>query len=428
MGRMHLPAQSLSASTSPLPRPAVVIMTVLIPFGCGFYLSYLVRTVNTVISPYLVSELGLTKGELGFLTGIYFITFAAMQMPLGVVLDRYGPRRVQVALLLVAAAGSALFAVGDSFFLLCVARGAIGAGVSGCLMASFKANAVWWPKDRLPLMNNIVGAFGSFGALSATVPVQWFLEFSDWHALFGVVAALLAALAAVMWLIVPERPGTTDKSVTMAAQFLAFGDIVRSFYFWRIAFLMMACHGAYLSYQTLWAGPWLRDVAGMDEAATGERLALIQIAMFVGVLFFGMAADRLRHTRISAHSIVAVAMVAYIGVQFFLAFGVTEAAGLLWVIFGFFGPATFLCFALFPLGFPENQIGRVTTSGNLLVFVFAFAAQWGIGVIIDLFSRDQVVTGHMTAFLVIIGIQIAGYILFVWPQRQGETARRGGIA
>lgn len=417
-GRNHLTAQPASAVTSPMPRPVVVVITVLIPFGCGFYLSYLVRTVNAVISPYLVSEIGLTQGNLGFLTGVYFITFAAMQLPLGVLLDRFGPRRVQTVLLVLAALGTGLFAVGDSFVVLCLARGLVGIGVAGCLMASFKANAIWWPRDRLPLMNNVIAAFGSFGALSATVPVQVFLQFADWRALFAVLAAVILALAAVIWFVVPERAGSLDTSARMRTQFAAFGAILVNGFFWRISFLLMVGQAGYLAYQTLWAGPWLRVVGGFDEDGTVFRLLLIQAAMFGGVLTFGTLADRLRHTRIRPRSIVAGAIAVYIAAQISLALGVTQLAGLLWVVFGFFGPVTFLCFAIFSERFPETQVGRVATAANLLIFVCAFVAQWGVGVIIDLFSTRGLVAGHMTALLVVAAFQLASLVIFIWPERR----------
>ena len=414
-------AQPSTVAATGLPRPATVILMVLIPFGCGFYLSYLVRTVNAVISPLLTAEIGLTQANLGFLTGVYFITFAAMQLPLGVLLDRFGPRRVQTVLLVVAAAGSALFAIGESFTLLCVARGLIGIGVAGCLMASFKANAIWWPKDRLPLMNNIIGAFGSFGALSATVPVQAFLTFADWRALFFAMAALSLFFAAFIWAVVPERAGSLDKSARMASQFGAFGGIVKSVFFWRIALLLMTTHGTYLVYQTLWAGPWLREVAGLDERMTGLVLLTIQVGMFVGVIFSGVLADRLRRTRIRPRAIVVVGVSIYLAAQFLLALGVTDYVAVLWFVFGISGPVTFLCFSLFPERFPETQVARVTTTGNLVLFVFVFAAQWGIGAIIDMFDRAEVAAGHSTAFFVVFAAQFAALILFALPERRAAA-------
>ena len=98
-----------------------LVVCVLLPFAAGYYLSYLFRSINAVIAGDLVAELGLTAADLGLLTSVYFLLFAAVQLPCGVLLDRYGPRLIDSTLLLVAAAGSLLFAlaeqaIGDEIF------------------------------------------------------------------------------------------------------------------------------------------------------------------------------------------------------------------------------------------------------------------------------------------------------------------------
>jgi sugar phosphate permease len=123
-----------------------------LPFACGYFLSYLFRTANAVVAEDLAAELGADAAALGLLTGAYMIGFAAMQLPLGILLDRYGPRRVQSALLLLAAAGATWFALGGGIGALAAARALIGVGVAGSLMAAFKNNVLWWPKERLPMV------------------------------------------------------------------------------------------------------------------------------------------------------------------------------------------------------------------------------------------------------------------------------------
>jgi MFS family permease len=117
-------------------------------FAAGYLLSYLYRTVNAIISPELVRDLSLNPSSLGLLTSAYFLAFAAMQLPVGILLDRYGPRRVEPVLLAVAAAGAGLFALAESLTGLALARAVIGAGVAACLMAPLKAIAAWYPADR----------------------------------------------------------------------------------------------------------------------------------------------------------------------------------------------------------------------------------------------------------------------------------------
>ena len=114
----------------------LIPLRVLLPFVFGYFLSYLFRVVNAVAGPALADEIGLDAGDLGLLTSIYFLTFAAFQLPLGVLLDRYGPRLVEAVLLVFAAAGAGLFAIAGDLTSLMVGRGLIGLGVSACLMAA----------------------------------------------------------------------------------------------------------------------------------------------------------------------------------------------------------------------------------------------------------------------------------------------------
>ena len=145
-------------------------LKVLTPFALGYFLTYLLRAVNAVVAPDLVSELGLDAAELGLLTAAYLGAFAIFQLPLGVLLDRYGPRRVQAALVAVAGAGCVLFAIGSNGLTLTVARAMIGMGFAGGLMSGFKAVVLWVPEPRRALANAFVMSFGALGLLTATAP------------------------------------------------------------------------------------------------------------------------------------------------------------------------------------------------------------------------------------------------------------------
>ncbi len=251
------------AEAAHAPGQLAVVLTVLLPFALGYYLSYLFRAVNAIISPHLVADFGLDAGKLGLLTSVYFFVFAICQVPLGLMLDRYGPRRVQAVLLLFAAAGAALFAAGTSFAALTLGRGLIGLGVSTCLMACFKANVMWWPKDRLPLMNGCATAFGALGALSATIPVDALVPLVGWRGVFWLLAALTVAAAALVFFAVPDAPGErATRTDTLKAQIAGLGRVFRAAIFWRLAVAASVNTASVMAYQTLWAAPWLRDVAG----------------------------------------------------------------------------------------------------------------------------------------------------------------------
>ena len=152
-----------------------------LPFAAGYFLSYLFRTVNAVIGPVLARELALPDNALGLLTSTYFLAFGAAQLPLGILLDRYGPRRVEAGLLLLAASGAAVFALSDTLAGLATGRALIGLGVAACLMASFKAFSMWFPPERQASLTGWIMASGGLGALAASKPLELALGFASWR-------------------------------------------------------------------------------------------------------------------------------------------------------------------------------------------------------------------------------------------------------
>ena len=163
-----------------------------LPFAGGYYLSYLYRSVNAVIAEDLSADVGLSASDLGLLTSAYFVAFAAFQIPLGLLLDRYGARKVHGLLLLLAALGALGFALGDGLLQLWLARALIGLGVAGGLMAALKAITQWFPESRWPVVNGCFLAMGGLGAMSATAPVEALLQVTDWRGIFvGLAAATL---------------------------------------------------------------------------------------------------------------------------------------------------------------------------------------------------------------------------------------------
>jgi hypothetical protein len=178
-----------------------LILRVFLPFVFGYYIAYLFRTINAVMAAPLATELGLGADDLGLLTSVYFLTFGAAQIPIGILLDRYGPRRVQSVLFVVAAVGSALFAVSNHFWMLLVARALIGLGVASAMTAGLKALVLWFPEERVPLLNGLMVMLGALGAVTATLPADLLLDWIGWRELFGLLAGLTVASAIMIYLI-----------------------------------------------------------------------------------------------------------------------------------------------------------------------------------------------------------------------------------
>lgn len=388
------------------------------------------RNVNAVIAPDLIDSLGLTAASLGLLTSAYFLTFAAFQLPLGVLLDRYGPRRMDSILLLFASFGAFLFATGESVGQLVVARAFIGVGVSACLMASFKAFVMWFPAERLPLVNGCIMAVGGFGALLVTAPMEALLVIVDWRTIFIILCAVAATAAATIFFIVPGRPeehGVSQESTL--TQIRGLLGVFKSPLFWRIAPIATASQAAFLSIQGLWAGPWLKDVAGLGRHDVGEHLALIPVSMIIGFLSFGFLSDRLRRLGVPTVVVAAGGMLLFMLAQLALVIvpGLPPAA--LWCAFGLFGTSGIVCYAVLSQSFPKTLTGRVITALNVLAFSAAFVAQWGLGGLIGLFPAEAAgaytAGGYHLAFAVALGIQLICFLWLVWPRKDSE-ARFGG--
>ncbi len=369
------------------PTMAFVAGRVLLPFACGYFMSYLFRSVNAVIAPNLQRDLGIGAGDLGTLTAAYFIAFAAFQLPLGILLDRFGPRRVQACLLLLAALGAAVFAIGSNLGHLVIGRALIGFGVAGGLMAAMKAIALWLPKERWALANGVFMTAGGLGALAATLPVELAMEHAHWTVLFWGLAGLTVAASAMIFLMVPERPGEAKQASSLASQLRECGTLLKDVRFWRIAPVSIIGMGSGMSIQGLWAGPYLRDVGGVDRADTAQLLFVLAAALTAGFTLTGIAADRLQKRGIPLSRTMTWGVVFYAVVLAAMASALAPTSPLLWIAFGILGNTTVLAYPILSSQFALEQAGRVNTLLNGVVFAFAFIAQAGMGWLIDLWPR-----------------------------------------
>jgi predicted MFS family arabinose efflux permease len=400
-------------------------LRVFLPFALGYFLSLLFRVVNAVIAPDLIAALHLGPSDLGLLTAAYFIAFAAFQLPLGVLLDRFGPRRVEAALLLVAAAGAAVFSRAQTLTGLVIGRALIGLGVSACLMAAFKAFTLWFQARQWPRINGFQLSAGGLGAMAATAPVQALMRLTDFRGLFVLLAALTAGAAVLLFGAVPEKK-TGPPGQNLTELFSGVAQVLQSRRFWRIAPLTMASQAAFMAVQSLWAGPWLRDVAGLGRSDLSIVLLWTAAAMALGYVAFGIATEWLSRHGIRPITVAGVGMSAFVGVQILIVAGPLQWTTVLWPAFGCLGTSGVTSYAALTQQFPAALAGRVNTSLNLIVFIAAFAAQWGIGAIIALWPAlpggGFAAPGYRAAFCLMIGLQVVGLVWY------GMAGRRSALA
>jgi MFS family permease len=391
--------------------PLRLLARVFVPFACGYFFSYFFRVVNAVISPDLVRDVGVDANRLGLLTSAYFLAFAAAQLPLGLALDRFGPRRVNASLLVVAAAGALVFGASESLGGLAAGRALIGLGVSGCLMASLKVFSLWFPMTRFATLNGWLLAIGGLGALSASAPLEAALRLTDWRHLFDGLAAATFVAAMLIFFVVPERAESPPRA--------SIGELVGGFrtiygdpVFWRIGIISITVQAVFLATQGLWAAPWLRDVAGFDRTAVAGILFAMAIATSAGFASSGIAADRLARRGIPPLAIYKCGAVASTALTLVFALAVTAVAVPAWCLFAFVGPISTLSYTILTRRYERTLTGRANTALNLLAFLGAFAMQWGIGAIVSLWAPGEdgryPVVAYSTALWVCAAIQLIG--------------------
>ena len=385
------------------------MLVVFCPFAAGYYLSYFYRYVNAVIAKDLVRDFGLVPADLGLLTSAYFLSFAAVQLPLGVALDRFGPRRCSAALLCVAALGALTFGLARDLTTLSIGRTFIGLGVSAGLMGSIKAFTLWFPRERLTRLSGWMIGIGSLGTLTATAPVQVLLEPFGWRALFVGLAVLSLAAAVLIFFVVPERalPG---QSESWREHFRMVGRIFARVEFWRLAAPLVLCQASFQALQGLWFAPWLADVHGLDRAATADYLFASAAAYMVASVSLGALGDAAARRGVSPLRFYQAGMLICVAAFVPLVLGTRGAVMLFLMLYAATSIAAIISYMLLTQLVPASQTGRVTTASNLLLFATSFAFQWGVGAILGLWpSADGRYDpeGYRVAYGVLLAAQAA---------------------
>ncbi len=391
-------------------------------FAAAYLLSYLYRTVNAVISPELTRELALQPGSLGLLTSAYFVAFAAMQLPLGMLLDRYGPRRVEPVLLAVAALGALVFALADGLPGLTIARGLIGAGVAACLMAPLKGIIVWYPTERHAALSSWMMVAGGLGALAATTPLEFAMRFATWREIF--IALAVATLAVAIWIAwkVPDMPQPVQAQ-GFAAQWSGVRSVFGNARFWWITPLVGFATGSFMAVQGLWAVPWMMEVEQVSRADAARVLLAMGIAILAGYLVIATLGTRLGAHGVKPRHLFAAGFASN-GLALAAILAQLPGSIFWWSIYGLGAAANILAFAVLNEGFPKELAARANTAVNLVIFLGSFAMQWGIGVVVDAARAGlgyDGPSGLRLAFALVLALDAAAFAWFLVGWRRNAV-------
>lgn len=409
-----------------------IFARVTLPLAAVNFLNQASRAVLAVIGPVLAVEFALSASDLGLLAALLFVAYAAAQLPGGLALDIYGPRRVQAAMALTAGAGFALCALASGPTMLGLGRMLTGVGVAAGLTALLKANTQWFPRPRVAAMTGRALLFGAMGGLSVTLPLSALLPSIGWRGGFALLAGLSLAASLWIWLSVPDRPPghAAPPRRGLAAEIRAFGPIFTHPRFLRFVPAVAVLSALNFTYQGLWAGPWLRDVGGLDGGQRASILFCYACGMAIGSVATGQAASHLQARGASPLLVPFAAMGLQLAIQLWLVVAPPQAMlplALAWFSFAIAGSSGPAGYAAIGQSFGAELAGRVATAINASMLVLVFVLQYSIGEVLDLWPRNAAggwsASGYGWALGATILLQSAA-LLWAWRGAAGLSVSR----
>ena len=394
-------------------KKAVLIFFV---FACGYFISALLRAITATLSPLFTSEFNLNAGDLGLLAGGYFLGFASMQIPLGYLLDRHGPKRVVSSFLLIAIIGTISFALAESFSGLLISRILIGVGVSACLMGPLTGYRIWFADEYQQRANAWMLMVLSMGFVFSTLPVQLLLPIIGWRWIFGLIAILIFLIIILTLLFIPAWKTENNNQDKDAG---SLSDVWKNKFFRSTIPLGLFNYGGMIAIQTLWAGPWMVKVAGYTPLESATGLFWINTTMLIAFFIFGYILPKITKLGLKSMRLMKIGLpVSYISLFVIIISG--ESAGAIhFTIYILTSIVLTLTQPAVALSFPTSLAGKSLTSFNLLIFVGTFVMQWGIGLVIDLsqfFGKGEIQSFQISFFVYML-ICIFSYLYFLLNNR-----------
>ena len=358
-----------------------------------YSISQFLRNSVGVIANDLARELDLSATEVGLLSSAFFFAFAAAQIPVGIAMDRYGPKRTMLASAVICIAGTGLFAVAGSGPALIAARALMGLGCSSFFMAPLTIYARRFAAERFAFLTSLQLGIGSAGTLLATAPLASAAASVGWRPAFIGVAAVTTLFAVLVVVIVPadrmqkseEAPRGEPSRETWGETFAGVAAATRVPSFWPVFLAHATSYSSFATVIGLWAGPWLSDVHGAGLETRGRLLLVGAVAQIAGVFVWGYADRFVRSYR---RSVLLAASLAVLLLTFASLVPLTLTGAAIWLaLFGFavaYGP---IVTAHGKSLFPPELTGRGITLMNMGTMTGVFLFQSATGALVDLMGR-----------------------------------------
>lgn len=373
-------------------------------------LSQFYRSSTGVIAPDLVADVGLTIEELGLVSGAFFIAITALQLPVGILLDRFGPRRVIAATMAIAVAGSIAFALAESFAGLVLSRVLIATGFAAVTIGSVVMLRNWLPAAALSAAMSILFAAANGGSLVATAPLARAAVWLGWRETFLALAAVSAVAALAFYLFLRDSPGEGDASGAKEP-FLdtvkGVVDVLRIPAIRLIAPLVTVGYASVIAVVGLWGGPYLHDVYGLDTKARGDALSATAVALVVGTLVFGPLEKRFGNRRLLVTAGCLAAILPLAALALWPSAGVGPATVLL-SLFALFSGFSVVVMAHGIALLPQRLAGRGATTLNIALLGGAAVIQSASGLLLEAADSLAGTEGAYRILFALLGAVLAG--------------------
>lgn len=392
---------------------------------------YFHRVCPAVVAQDLTIAFSISATSLGVLASGYFYPYAIMQVPVGLLADSLGPRKTVTFFTLVAAIGAILFGLSPNFGTAVMARVVVGLGLSAVFVPTMKALAEWFKPREYARISGVLMAVGGIGWLSAATPLALVSKHFGWRTGFIAIGCITVGLSLLTWLFVRDNPAKKGYPAIVEpasrigpARRIGLWEGMRMVFsrpaFWPLA-AWFFCNGSIIfSFCGLWAGPYLKDMYGLDRASIGNILSMVAVGMVVGSPLLGFLSDSVVKSRKKV--LVGVSLVTFM--EWFIFYNwFDRLAGPVLYLFFFLigvcvGASVIVAFTATKELFPVEIAGTSVSCVNLFGFVGGIIYQPLIGYFMDLSGKVDgryLAPGYRTAFLLLFLTSIVFFLtsLFV---------------
>ncbi len=382
---------------------------IFITLSAIYFFSIVHRVGIAVIAVDMVAEFNASTSLLGLMSSAYFLSYALVQIPVGILLDRIGVRKTIGSLGIIAVIGNFTFALGPTLEIVTLGRVLVGAGVGGFYVSSLKALSVWYDSGKFATLAGLLTAIGNLGAFVASSPLAIVSVNIGWRSAFTVIGIGMSIFIALVWVSLRK-----ERHVVNTSEKSAKGDLRGIFtnrYFLIVMMIPFLTYGAYISFQGLWAGPYLASVYSMDTVTVGFFLTFISIGFIISTPLGGYLSDKVlkRRKPVLLMGLV-LSLVFWISLVLFGAILTPITLSLLLFLIGFSTGFTYVLMVMSKEMFPSDISGTAMASLNQFYFIGGGFFQLFMG-----FVLDASFGGTMTfaSYQLIFGISVVSLLLSI---------------